>query len=81
MSSVNPFYNMNRAPGVPARWTAVIYYRTELGLIDVEHQIEELDMLHTAVEQGPDFYAIDRIEIRHTKNDTPELTIEQSQKR
>ena len=81
MSDPHKLYNMRRAPGVPARWTAVIYYRTDLGLIDVEHQIEELDMLHTAVEQGPDFYAIDRIEIRLTKNDTPELTIEQSLKR
>lgn len=80
MSGPHALYNMKRAPGVPARWTAIIYYRTELGIIDVEHQIEELDMLHTVVEQGPDFHTVDRIEIRHTKNPSPTLTIEQSEK-
>lgn len=80
MSDPHKLYNMPRAPGHPARWTAVIYYRTDSGVIDVQHQIEELDMLHTAVEQGPDFYAIDRIEISHTKNPSPGLTIEQSLK-
>jgi hypothetical protein len=80
VSDPHKLYNMPRAPGIPARWTVVIYYRTDSGLIDVEHQIEELDMLHTAVEQGPDFHTIDRIEVRHTKNPAPELTIEQSEK-
>ncbi len=78
MDDPHKLYNMPRAPGVPKRWTAIVYYRTDAGLIDVEHQIEELDMLHMLIERGPDFYAIDRIEIRHTSNPTPDLTIEAS---
>lgn len=33
----NPFYDMPRAKGVPPRWTATVYYRTDAGLVDVEH--------------------------------------------
>ena len=60
----DPFYDMPRERGAPPRWMATIYYRTDAGLVDVEHQFEELDMLHAIVERGPSFYAIDRIEIR-----------------
>jgi hypothetical protein len=60
------FYDMPRAPGFGPRWVATIYYRTDAGLIDVEHEFEELDMLHDLVESGPSFYTIDRIEIRTT---------------
>jgi len=74
----NPFYNMPRADGVPPRWTATVWYRTNAGLIDVQHVFNELDMLHGLIERGPDFYAVDHIEIRHTQNPTPDLTIEAS---
>jgi hypothetical protein len=60
----DPLYDMRREPGTPPRWVAVIYYRTDAGLVDVQHEFEELDMLHSIVERGPSFYAIDRIEIR-----------------
>ena len=63
----SPFYDMKRADGVPPRWVAVVYYRTTNGMLDVEHQIEELDMLHDLIERGPDFNAIERIEIRHAR--------------
>lgn len=69
---------MPRAAGIPPRWTAVVWYRTDAGLVDVEHEIEELDMLHGLVESGPDFHTIDRIEIRHTANHSPNETIESS---
>ena len=58
------------------RWVAVIYYRTDAGLIDVEHEMEELDELQEIVERGPDWYALDRIEIRHAWQNGTE-TIEQ----
>lgn len=76
MTDRHQLYNMPRANGVPPRWWATIHYRTENGIIEVDHMIEELDMLHDIVERGPDFYAIDHIEIRHSKNPTPNLTIE-----
>ena len=60
------------------RWTATVWYRTDAGLIDVVHTFQEMDMLHAIIERGPDFYAIDRIEIVHTRNPTPTLTIEAS---
>lgn len=46
------------------RWMATVWYRTDAGVIDVEHTFEELSDLHDLIEAGPDFYAIDRIEIR-----------------
>jgi hypothetical protein len=59
-----PFYDMPRGKGAAPRWTAMVYYRTDAGLVEVEHQFEELDMLHDIIEMGPSFYTIDRIEIR-----------------
>ena len=47
------------------RWKAIIWYRTDAGLIHVAHEIEELEELHDIVECGPSFYAIDRIEVRY----------------
>jgi len=37
--------------------------------------IEELDMLHDLIERGPDWHALDHIEIRHSKNPTPDKII------
>lgn len=58
------------------RWTATVWYRTEAGggLVDVVHVFEELEELHDLIEQGPSFYAIERIEIRITEPD--DTTIE-----
>lgn len=78
MSSSHKSCDIPRADGVPPRWMATVYYRTDAGVIDVEHAFEELDMLHMLIERGPDFYTIDRIEIRHAANSQPTLTIEQS---
>lgn len=60
------------------RWTAVLYYRTDSGLIENEVEFDEIGDLELYVERGPDWHALDRIEIRLTRNDTPMLTIEQS---
>jgi hypothetical protein len=48
------------------RWPATIWYRSDGGLVDVTHDFEELVDLHWFVEQGPNFYTIERIEIRIT---------------
>ncbi len=48
-----------------ARWVATIYYRTKAGLIDVQLEMEELEELQGIVESGPNWYALERIEIRH----------------
>lgn len=46
------------------RWTVVAYYLTDVGLIDIEYQINELEELGDIVERGPSWYALDRIEVR-----------------
>lgn len=46
------------------RWVAVIYYRSTRGVVPVHNPVEELDELKEIVEAGPDWHAIDRIEIR-----------------
>lgn len=45
------------------RWRAVIHYRTGLGSVDVEYFFEELDELADLVESGPDWNAIEKIEV------------------
>ena len=54
------------------RWKATLWYRTDSGLIDVEHILEELEELQEIVERGPDWYAMERIEIRlvHDEGET-----------
>ena len=34
------------------RWHATIYYRSDDGFVDVEHDFEELEDLHEIVERG-----------------------------
>lgn len=68
---------MTEAP----RWTATVHYRTDNGPLDVTHLIEELEDLHDLVEAGPNFYAIDRIEIVLTDQSYPKpgLTVEEAE--
>ena len=48
------------------RWTATAYYHTANGLLDVAHHIEELEELQDIIERGPNWYTLDRIDIRLT---------------
>jgi len=62
-----------------ARWKAIVYYRSEsVGLVDVEHGIEELDELHNLIERGPDWNAIDKIVITLDRKFDVGMTIEQA---
>ena len=38
------------------RWHAVVHYRTENGVLDDEHDLEELGELHDLIERGPQWY-------------------------
>lgn len=60
------------------RWLATVFYRADAGLIDVCHDIEEIEDLHDIIERGPDWNCIERIEIVLLRNTTPGLTVEQS---
>ena len=52
------------------RWKMTVWYRTDVGLVDVDMDIEELAEVHNLIEAGPSFYAIDRIEIRLAQSST-----------
>ena len=66
---------------VIARWKAVVYYRSELGLVDVEHRLVEIKELHGFVEKGPHWDTIEKIEITRINHiDGEELTVEEARK-
>ncbi|HLP70435.1 MAG TPA: hypothetical protein VK181_23255 [Rhizobium sp.] len=58
------------------RWKATIEYRSEVGVIDVEHVIEEICELQDLVERGPDWNSIIRIIVTLARKTRPGLTIE-----
>lgn len=58
------------------RWLATITYRTDDGPVGVDHAIEEIEDLHDIVERGPNFYAIEKIEIVLARDIEPGLTVE-----
>lgn len=62
-----------------ARWHATLYYKTDAGFTDVEHDIEELEELQEIVERGPDWNALDKIVIVLARR-SYDTTVEQSEK-
>lgn len=59
------------------RWRATIFYRTENGSVDVEHELNELADIHDRVEAGPHWDTIEKIEIvRINHCDAADLTVE-----
>jgi hypothetical protein len=50
------------------RWIVTAVYRGDLGLIDIEFHIEELNELHDLIERGPDWNCIERISIALNPN-------------
>lgn len=59
------------------RWRATVFYRTENGIVDIEHDLAELAQLHGLVELGPHWDTIERIEIvRIDHCSDPNLTVE-----
>lgn len=47
------------------RWTVTVFLRGAKGPICDVHHIEELEELQAIIEGGPDWRAIDKIEIRY----------------
>lgn len=64
-----------------SRWHATIYYRSESGGVDVEHDFEELEDLHDIVERGPDWNAIDKIVVTLARKTDESMTLEQAEAR
>jgi hypothetical protein len=89
-----PFTQMSQAsqlsydPSIPSvseanmshfRWLAIVKYRTNAGVNEVDHQFEELFELHDLIERGPDWNCVESIHIqlnsqRKAYNDTVEQT-------
>lgn len=61
------------------RWIATVHYRMESGLVDVAHDMEELDELQDLVERGPHWDTIDRIEIVRADGSNRNLTVEEAE--
>jgi len=60
------------------RWLATIYYRSDAGGVDVDHDIEELEELHDIVERGPDWNTIDKIVVTLARKADERMTIEEA---
>lgn len=69
----------NEAREMP-RWTAVAWYRTENGLVDVTHEFMELTDLNDLIERGPDWHALEKIEITYNTDGRNRLTVEEAEK-
>jgi hypothetical protein len=60
------------------RWHAVVNYRTDTGIVDVHHDIDELEEIQMRVERGPDWNTIVDIVITLAIRTHDGLTVEQS---
>ena len=60
------------------RWHAVVHYRTANGMLEVEHDLEEISELHDLIEHGPHWDTIARIEVLRVGHEMTESTIEQA---
>lgn len=68
-------------PVTNPRWTALVYYRTDEGLVDVTHDLEEIGDLHALVEAGPHWDTIDHIHIeRAIAGDPLTLTVQEAER-
>ncbi|HEX7857360.1 MAG TPA: hypothetical protein VF503_27065 [Sphingobium sp.] len=62
------------------RWVATVNYRTDSGIIDVVHDLEELEELQDLVEAGPHWDTIDHIHIIRSDRSFEAITVEQAEK-
>lgn len=63
------------------RWIARVFYRSESGLVDVQHDMEELEELQDLVERGANWDCIERIEIRLATPCDLYMTIERAMRK
>lgn len=59
-----------------SRWLATIHYRTDAGLVDVDHELDEVEELHDLIERGPHWDTIELVELRRAV--ASRLTVEQA---
>lgn len=61
------------------RWIATVFYRFNSGIVDVQHDLEEIEDLQDLVEKGPHWDTIDHIHIVRSDKAYAELTVEQAE--
>lgn len=61
------------------RWIATVHYATDNGIVDVQHDLDEIEDLHDLVERGPHWDTIDRIVIVRGKKLVEGLTVEKAE--
>jgi len=61
------------------RWRVKAWYRTDAGLVDVDHEIMELEDLHDLIERGPNWYGLDHIRIDLNVPDEQKMTIQEAE--
>lgn len=61
-----------------SRWHATIHYRMTAGIIDVEHDVEEIEDLQPIVEAGPHWDTIEKIVIVRGAAAIAGLTVEKA---
>jgi hypothetical protein len=65
--------------GKTARWHVVLQYRsTKACIVDVHHDIEELEELASLVERGPDWNCLVDCVVTLNSAIDPDLTVEQA---
>jgi len=62
------------------RWIATVFYRTEAGTVDVQHDMLEIEELHSLVERGPHWDTIVRINVVRADGADRALTVEEAAK-
>lgn len=73
--------NKNAAKNAPVmRWQVTIWYRSELGSLDVQHAVDEIEEVHDLVEAGPDWNTVEKIEIVLANKSDPDLTLEDARR-
>ena len=58
------------------RWSAVVSYKSDAGVVEVTHDLEELKGLHDLVEAGPSFQCIVNIVITYNNGGDAPITVE-----
>lgn len=58
------------------RWKATVHYRTDSGIVDVTHDLEELADIDDVVERGPHWDTIVKVEIVRGEFLVEGLTVE-----
>lgn len=58
------------------RWIATVYYATDSGLVDVDHDLRELEEIHDRIEADPHWDTVDHIIIRRAQKCITDLTVE-----